>query len=194
MYHTKRIAILLPDTLQSTGLQSILTEYFPSVEVGCFSSYESFIALGGDTFDYYFTLSETFVLNVDFFLPRKSKTVILTDCPMCGPSLPSYTNLLTVRASLETIIEQIQQLFDADVNNLIAGEGNKDLSAREIEVLQLVVKGTINKEIADRLNISLNTVLTHRKNITAKLGIKTVSGLTFYAIMHGIISADDIDL
>lgn len=113
---------------------------------------------------------------------------------MCGPSLPSYTNLLTVRASLETIIEQIQQLFDADVNNLIVGEGNKDLSAREIEVLQLVVKGTINKEIADRLNISLNTVLTHRKNITAKLGIKTVSGLTFYAIMHGIISADDIDL
>ncbi|HAD02757.1 MAG TPA: LuxR family transcriptional regulator, partial [Porphyromonadaceae bacterium] len=52
----------------------------------------------------------------------------------------------------------------------------------------------INKEIADKLNISLNTVLSHRKNITAKLGIKTVSGLIFYAIMHGIISAEDIDL
>ena len=50
------------------------------------------------------------------------------------------------------------------------------------------------KEIADKLNISLNTVLTHRKNITAKLGIKTVSGLTFYAIMNGIISGDDIEL
>ena len=49
-------------------------------------------------------------------------------------------------------------------------------------------------EIAEHLNISLNTVLTHRKNITAKLGIKTVSGLTFYAIMNGLISGDEIEL
>ena len=48
-----------------------------------------------------------------------------------------------------------------------------------------------NKEIADKLNISLNTVLTHRKNITTKLGIKTVSGLTFYAIMNGFLSGDE---
>lgn len=194
MYHTKRIAIILPDTLQSSGLQSILTEYFAPVETNCFSTYESFMATGGDIFDYYFTLSETFVLNVDFFLPRKSKTFILSDCPLCGASQSAYTNLLTVRAPLETLIEQIQQLFENDVTNLGTSEGNKELSAREMEVLQLVVKGTINKEIADKLNISLNTVLSHRKNITAKLGIKTVSGLIFYAIMHGIISAEDIDL
>jgi DNA-binding CsgD family transcriptional regulator len=49
----------------------------------------------------------------------------------------------------------------------------------------------MNKEIADRLNISINTVLSHRKNLTAKLGIKTVSGLSFYAMMNGYIS--DID-
>ena len=194
MYHTKRIAIILPDTLQSSGLQSILTEYFAPVETNCFSTYESFMATGGDIFDYYFTLSETFVLNVEFFLPRKSKTVILSDCPLCGASQSTYTNQLTVRAPLETLIEQIQQLFENDVTNLGTSEGNKELSAREMEVLQLVVKGTINKEIADKLNISLNTVLSHRKNITAKLGIKTVSGLIFYAIMHGIISAEDIDL
>ena len=54
-----------------------------------------------------------------------------------------------------------------------------------------MAQGITNKEIADRLNISLNTVLTHRKNITAKLGIKTVSGLTFYAIMHGYLSGED---
>ena len=61
-------------------------------------------------------------------------------------------------------------------------------------IFQLIVKGSTNKEIADKLNISLNTVLSHRKNITTKLGIKTVSGLTFYAIMNGIISGDDIEL
>ena len=54
------------------------------------------------------------------------------------------------------------------------------LSAREIEVLVLITKGLINKEIADKLNISLTTVITHRKNITEKLGIKSVSGLTIY--------------
>ena len=49
-----------------------------------------------------------------------------------------------------------------------------DLSAREIEVLVLITKGLINKEIADKLNISLTTVISHRKNITEKLGIKSV--------------------
>ena len=50
----------------------------------------------------------------------------------------------------------------------------------------------INKEIADKLNISLTTVISHRKNITEKLGIKSVSGLTIYAVMHGYVEADRI--
>ena len=62
------------------------------------------------------------------------------------------------------------------------------LSQREVEVLRLIASGHINKEIADKLAISLNTVLTHRKNITAKLGIKSVSGLTFYAMMNGLVT------
>jgi DNA-binding CsgD family transcriptional regulator len=66
------------------------------------------------------------------------------------------------------------------------------LSLREIEVLRLVVQGYINKEIADKLNISLTTVITHRKNITEKLGIKSVSGLTIYAVMQGLVEADAI--
>lgn len=68
------------------------------------------------------------------------------------------------------------------------------LSQREIDVLRLVAMGYINKEIADMLSISFNTVLTHRKNITAKLGIKSVSGLGFYAIMNGYISESDLKL
>ena len=63
---------------------------------------------------------------------------------------------------------------------------------REIEVLSLVARGFINKEIADKLNISLATVITHRKNITEKLGIKSVSGLTIYAVMRGYVEADSI--
>ena len=67
-----------------------------------------------------------------------------------------------------------------------------DLTKREIEVLSLVARGFINKEIANKLNISLTTVITHRKNITEKLGIKSVSGLTIYAVMRGYVEADSI--
>ena len=55
------------------------------------------------------------------------------------------------------------------------------------KILKLVAMGRINKEIAQELNISINTVLSHRKNLTSKLGIKSVSGLTFYAMMNGIV-------
>lgn len=62
-----------------------------------------------------------------------------------------------------------------------------DLSPREIQVLKLVASGYINKEIAEQLNISFNTVLTHRRNISSKLGIKSTSGLAIYAMMHGYV-------
>ena len=62
------------------------------------------------------------------------------------------------------------------------------LTNREEEILRLIVRGYLNKEIAEKLHISHNTVLTHRKNIISKTGIKTVSGLTFYAIRRGLIS------
>ena len=66
------------------------------------------------------------------------------------------------------------------------------LSSRETEVLALVVRGLINKEIADRLCISLPTVVTHRKNICDKLHIRSVSALTIYAVTHGIVNPEEI--
>ena len=59
-------------------------------------------------------------------------------------------------------------------------------------MLSLVVRGYINKEIADELNIGLSTVITHRKNITDKLGFKSVSALTIYAVMHGYVDINQI--
>jgi regulator of cell morphogenesis and NO signaling len=66
------------------------------------------------------------------------------------------------------------------------------LTARELEVLQLVAYGLLNKQIADKLDISLHTVISHRKNITRKLQIKTVAGLTIYALLNGVISSKNI--
>ena len=56
----------------------------------------------------------------------------------------------------------------------------------------LIVEGHINKEIADILNISMPTVISHRKNITDKLGMKSISALTIYAVMHGYVDINKI--
>jgi regulator of cell morphogenesis and NO signaling len=66
------------------------------------------------------------------------------------------------------------------------------LTSRELEVLQLVAYGFLNKQIADKLSISLHTVISHRKNITRKLQIKTIAGLTVYALLNGLISSNNL--
>lgn len=73
-----------------------------------------------------------------------------------------------------------------------AQESSNELSQRETEILALVARGYANKEIADQLFISTHTVISHRKNITEKLGIKTISGLTVYAMINGIIDLSQI--
>lgn len=65
---------------------------------------------------------------------------------------------------------------------------SNDISGREREILVLVAGGMTNKEIADRLNISVHTVIAHRKNISRKTGIKSVAGLTVYAMMNNMIN------
>lgn len=69
-----------------------------------------------------------------------------------------------------------------------------DLSERERDVLILVAKGMANKEIAERLNISIHTVMSHRKNITHKTGIKSVAGLTVYALLNNLLDQSDVTL
>lgn len=101
---------------------------------------------------------------------------------------------------------QTINLFDAptlicykvnEILNSFLSDQNKDtdaeLTRREIEVLQLLTKGYSNKEIADHLFVSTHTVISHRKNISEKTGIKSASGLTMYAILKKIIDVSDIN-
>lgn len=67
------------------------------------------------------------------------------------------------------------------------------LSDREIDILKLLTTGLSNKEIADKLNISINTVITHRKNISQKTGIKSVSGLTIFAVVKKLITLENLN-
>jgi DNA-binding CsgD family transcriptional regulator len=86
---------------------------------------------------------------------------------------------------LRAAIEQVQTNPYSD---------SHDLSERERDVLILVAKGMANKEIADRLNISIHTVMSHRKNITHKTGIKSVAGLTVYALLNNLLDQNDVAL
>ena len=79
-----------------------------------------------------------------------------------------------------------------DESDAPRGEGG-ELSAREKEILVAVAKGMLNKEIADLYNISIYTVISHRKNITRKTGIKTVAGLTVYALLNNLIDMNSIE-
>ena len=80
------------------------------------------------------------------------------------------------------------------LNNDDAASQNEsvDLSNRETDVLVCVAKGMTNKDISDMLNISVHTVITHRKNIVKKTGIKSVSGLTVYALLNNLVEESEI--
>lgn len=66
------------------------------------------------------------------------------------------------------------------------------LTPRENEVLKGIVEGLINKEIAARMGVSVATVITHRKNLTEKLGTRSVSALTIFAVAHGLVRSENI--
>ncbi len=80
------------------------------------------------------------------------------------------------------------------ISNMISSEGQETLSEREKEVVMCVVQGMSNKEIADQLFISLNTVITHRRNIAKKLQIHTPAGLTIYAIVNNLVDISNVKL
>ena len=96
-----------------------------------------------------------------------------------------YDDEATLMRKLRTAVEQGETNPYSD---------SHDLSERERDVLILVAKGMANKEIADRLNISIHTVISHRKNITHKTGIKSVAGLTVYALLNNLLDQSDVTL
>ena len=108
---------------------------------------------------------------------------------------PLYDFVLKINIidSERTIIDKINAVVDKLNTSDSNDETSTELSEREKEILKNVAIGLTNNEIADKLFISHHTVISHRKNITSKLGIKTISGLTVYALLNNIIKTDDLD-
>ena len=175
---SKNIAIIMRNRLEALGLTTLLSAQF-NAQASHFLSLEEVPVEQREKFKFYITTTDEFLSNLSFFMPHSDTTLIVSHT-----FKEKGYNIIDPMADELTTIAAISPFFQ----NKETSDNQTRLTQRETMVLQLVVEGLINKEIADRLNISINTVLTHRKNISAKLGIKSVSGLSVYAIMNGIVS------
>ncbi len=188
------IAILATNSLMGAGLQSILEQMLPFAAFKVCGSFDDIKGSAPEDLFHIFVAAHIVVENGDFFAEegRKSKTIVLTSGSANAQLLDSFKQI-NISGSMEEIRTSIEQMHSHAhrAKKAESDDGNdsdeKSLSSREIEVLKLVVEGLLNKEIADRLNIGISTVITHRKNIVEKLGVKSVAGLTIYAVMKRFV-------
>ena len=104
-------------------------------------------------------------------------------------TLNQFNDTIYITDSEEIIISKLRNQYRTNDDT---GK-HQDLTAREKDVLRLLLKGNSNKEVADRLMISTHTVIAHRKNIIDKTGIRSLSGLAVYALLNNITDIEQIN-
>lgn len=130
--------------------------------------------------------------DVDAFRQCYKQDVKLVSllCSMVDSSqLKGYDERVTLFDDMASLEKKITELLN------IADEEEPDqdaLSQREKEIVGCIVRGMTNKEIAEKLFISVHTVMTHRKNITRKLQIHSAAGLTIYAIVNKLVELSEV--
>ena len=192
-----KVAIIDPNTLSSLGLKQMLQTVMPIMTVDTYGSFLELEANQPEKYFHFFVAMSIVLEHKEFFMAHRRKTIVLT------LSLDTMSQLSEFHCLCINVPEQelVRSLLMLEQHAHGKGENlppmpkvlsQKILTNREIEVMSLIVQGYINKEIADKLNIGLATVITHRKNIMEKLGMKSVSALTIYAVMHGYVDINAI--
>lgn len=193
----ENVFIIHPSEIIRKGLAWILQEYF-SMEI-------TQLAVASDLNSFSEITNSLIIVIIDANsqIPEETAKKLRKNNHLSVIGFLGYNHLNSISAHYEFELQerftalQIQQLIQvvrksaAKQKNIISVNG--DLTLREKDVIRLIAMGLANKEIADRLNISIHTVISHRKNITEKLNIKSISGLTVYAIMNSLIDIKDIN-
>lgn len=194
-----RIAIIDTNSLSSIALQSILIDIIPQVEVQIYSSIQQLQDNQSDEIVHYFASSGIVFNNMEFFVPLKRKTIVLYegDGKLMRDNGFRTLNISQPENSLLKELLSLHQMGHPHGHvNLEQKHGaaavSTELSSREQEVLKYVVLGYFNKEIAEKLHITMATVAFHRNNISEKLGSRSLGHLTIYAVMHGIVKIDEL--
>ena len=193
-----KVAIVDANTLAVLGLKQMLQTAMPIMTVDTFGSFAELEANHPEQFFHYFVAMNIVLEHKAFFLDQRKKTIVLTLSRETTSQLSEFHSLCInvpeeelVRSLL--MLEQHAHGHGQNLPQMPKALRRKILSDREIEVMSLIVQGYINKEIADKLNISLSTVITHRKNIMDKLGLRSVSALTIYAVTHNYVDINSLN-
>lgn len=188
------ILIVEPSYLVRKGLSSILNELKTVTKIEEISSIDDLKNAIQSTLPNLIIINTTFssLPDVDQILKKQgTETNIIS---LYNSPIPDDANeqTLSIFNTKPVLLNKLRNQIKRAQNSIVQQESSEDLSEREKDVLRKIALGKINKEIASELFISTHTVISHRKNITRKLGIKTVSGLTVYAIINQLIKLDDI--
>ena len=198
MNHMHKIAVIHPNSLCCLAMRTILADIAPfmgvshNVEIAIYNSVDELSEEDSHSTILYFIAHEALMQNFELFAPLSRRCIVLTDGEQEG--LPEGFRKVNMRCPERELIKAFLTIHNAahiahNVSMHHPSEQEELLSQREKDVLSLLVKGYINKEIADKLNISTPTVIFHRRNISEKIGSKSVGRLTIYAVMNGIIAA-----
>ena len=190
-------AIIDRNTLSYVALRHVLQDMFNHVDVFAYNSIEEFIRDSNRHFVHFFVSSDILFCNAEEFDTLKSQTTILYT-GSAGTIERNGFRILDVSLSEEKIVEQLMHLQSTGkYENKISPTKSADdvvqrLSQREKDVLRLIVKGRLNKEIAGELGISMPTAIFHRNNICDKLQTRSVGKLTVMAVLSGLVDINEI--
>ena len=192
-----KIAIIDSNILACMGLERILEELIPVAEIVTCESFEELLSKGEAEFVHYFVSSRIYFEHTAYFRDRSGRSIVMVGGDMIINGVATL-NVCQGEAALVRDLVALQRRghhagMSAHVAhaNIAPPPMSKEkteplLSAREVEVALLLCQGCINKEVADRLNISITTVITHRKNIMEKLGARSLADVIVYCVMNGI--------
>ena len=182
-------------------MRTILTDIAPfinifrDVEVLSYNSFEEF-TLDNPSNTIHFFISDSILKdNICFFNAISRRCIVLVegDDTLKGEGFRCVDIRRPERELLKAFLVMQNAAHHAHgMEHHATLEEKELLSQREKDVLALIVKGYINKEIADMLNISTPTVIFHRRNISEKIGSRAIGRQTIYAVMNGIVDVKDL--
>jgi len=194
----QKIAIIANAVLLRKGLKSLLSSYFDPMLLDEFRSVSDFLNnYTSNQFAVIFLENELFkeISSDEQILKQLSDLILIGIMPLAAKEpIPSYfQDSITCSICDEDMMLKLDQWKEDWLDERFLENNDRELSRREVNVLKLVAMGKTNKEIADELFLSPHTVITHRKNITRKLGVYTVSGLTVYALINNLINPSEVN-